>query len=136
MAEHVLNNAHVTLNAVNLSDHVRSVTLNYLSELVDSSAMGDENRTRLGSVKDWSMNIEFNQDYAATEVNATLFNLVGDSLVVSVYADNGEGVSNTNPRFTGTGILESYQPLGGTFADMHVTPVTIQGNGVLSMATS
>ncbi len=135
MAEQVLTNAHLTVNGVNLSDHVRSITLRYAAELQDITAMSDTTRARLGGLKDWSFDVEFNQDFAASNVDATLFPIVGTSVAVIIRPDAG-AVSTTNPNFTGNAMIESYQPVGGAVGDAHVSPVTFQGNGTLTRATA
>ena len=68
MAELVLTNAAVHINSVDLSDHVRSVTINYNAELHDKTAMGDGARARIAGFKDFTMSVEYNQDYAASKV--------------------------------------------------------------------
>lgn len=135
MAETVFTNGFLSVAATDLSDHVRQMTLTYNSELQDITAMGDTARERLGGLNDWSLQVEFNQDYAASEVDATLFSNVGASVAIEVRPDQG-AVAATNPKFTGNAILESYQPVGGTVGDAHVAPVTFQGNGALTRATS
>jgi hypothetical protein len=133
MANVVLTNAFVSINAVNLSAFVRSVTLNYAAELQDDTAMGDSARSRIGGLKDWSIQIEFFQDYAASAVDATLFNLVGSTFAVEV-RHSAAGASATNPKYTGTGILESYQPVGGAVGENLMAPVVVQGVGNLTRA--
>lgn len=135
MAEQVLTNAHLTVNSVNLSDHVRSITLRYAADLQDITAMSDTTRNRLGGLKDWSFDVEFNQDFAAANVDATLFPIVGTSVAIIIRPDAG-AVSSTNPNFTGNAIIESYQPVGGAVGDAHTTTVTFQGNGTLTRATA
>lgn len=135
MAEQVLTNAFLSVNAVNLSDHVRSITLRYAAELQDITAMSDATRQRLGGLKDWSFDVEFNQDYAAGNVDATLFPIVGSPVAIEIRAD-AAAVGVTNPKFTGSAILESYQPVGGAIGDPHVSPVSFQGNGTLTRATA
>lgn len=136
MATQAFTDAFVSINSVDLSDHVRSVTLNYAAEMLDETAMGATTRTRKGGLKDWSLEVEFNQDFAASEVDVTLFSLVGTTFTVIVRPDNSEGVGTTNPNYTGTGILESYPPLAGAVGDLHTTSITIQSAGALSRATS
>jgi hypothetical protein len=135
MAELVFTDAFVEINSVDLSDHVRQVTLNYSAELQDSTAMGDTTRERLGGLKDWSLTVEFNQDFAASEVDATLFSIVGTVFGVEVRATSSAR-SATNPGYNGNGILESYAPFGGGVGDLLVAPVTIQAAGTLSRSTS
>lgn len=135
MANVVLTNAFVSLNSVNLSAFVRSVTLSYAAELQDDTAMGDSARSRIGGLKDWSLQIEFFQDYAASAVDVTLFALVGSTFAVEV-RHSAASASSTNPKYTGTGILESYQPVGGAVGENLMAPVVVQGVGSLTRATS
>lgn len=136
MSHLVFTDAFVSINGVDLSAHVRSVTLNYQAELQDSTTMGDTTRERLGGLKDWSIEVEFNQDYAASQVDATLFSLVGSTFTVIVRPVEGTAVGATNPNYTGTGILESYSPVGGAIGELLMTRISIQAAGALSRATS
>ncbi len=135
MAQLVLNDASVTINTVDLSDHVKSVTLNYAADMNDDSAMGDTTHSRIGGLKDWSLDVEFQQDYASSKVDATLFPLVGTTFTIIVRPVSSS-VSATNPNFTGTGILESYPPIAGAVGDEALASVTIQSAGTLTRATS
>lgn len=135
MASFVLTDASVVINAVDLSDHVQSVTVNYAAEMVDETAMGDTTRINKGGLKTWSMDIAFKQDHAASEVDATLFTLVGSTFTVTIKPTSA-AVSATNPSFSGTGILESYNPVTGGTGDLATTSVTIQSAGALARATS
>jgi hypothetical protein len=47
MASFVLTNAYVKINSVDLSDHVRSVKINYSAETPDNTAMGATTHSRL-----------------------------------------------------------------------------------------
>ena len=134
MAQLVLTDASVTINSVDLSDHVKSVTLNYSADMNDDSAMGDTTHSRIGGLKDWSMDIELQQDYASSKVDATLFPLVGSTFTVIVIPVNA-AVTATNPSFSGTGILESYPPIAGAVGDEALASVTIQSAGTLARNT-
>lgn len=133
MAAHILSNAYVMINSVDLSDHVRSVTLDYNAEAPESTAMKATNeKTRLGGLTDWKLDIEFNQDYAATKVHATLFTLVGVATTVIVQAVSGtEGA--TNPKFTGSAILTKYNPVAGKVGDVNISKAEFVAAGALSL---
>ncbi len=131
MAEFVLTNAFITIGAVDLSDHVRQLTLNYSADIEDSTAMSDLTHTRLGSLFDWSVDLEFNQDHASSKVDVTLFPLVGTSVALVIRPDAGVKAA-TNPEFTGNAILESYNPIQGSVGGIAIAPVTFQGNGTLA----
>lgn len=130
MATLVLIDASLIVNAVDLSDHVRSVTLNYSADMVGDESMGDSTHIFKGGLKNWSMDVEFSQDFAANEVDATLFSLVGATFTVALKATSAV-ISATNPSFEGTGILESYNPISGAVGELAISPVTIQSAGDL-----
>lgn len=133
MSNMVLTNAFVSINGVNLSAFVRSVTLSFSAELQDDTAMGDSARSRIGGLRDWSLQVEFFQSYAASMVDATLFPLVGTIFGIEVRS-SAAAVGATNPRYTGSAILESYQPVGGAVGENLMAPVTLQGVGTLTRA--
>lgn len=136
MANRVITNAYVLINSVDLSSCVRQVTLNYSAEQQDDTAMGDSARSRIPGLKDWSLDIEFFQDYATSKVDATLFSLIGASpFAVEIRGDAGS-VSATNPKYTGNAVLESYQPVAGTVGENQMAPVRLMGVGALTRATS
>ena len=135
MAKFVFTDASLVINSVDLSDHVKSVTLNYEAELQDDTCMGDDTRTNLGGLKNWSIDVEFSQDYAASEVDATLFGIVGTAVTCVLKPTSG-AVSSNNPSYTGSGIIGSYSPLGNSVGDLATAPVTISPAGTLTRATS
>lgn len=138
MAIEVLSDAEVKINSVDLSEYTREVSVNYKRRIEDATGMNATGATtKLQSLYDWSVDITFNQDFAASKVNATLMALdAAGGQTIEVMANLTDGVSATNPRWTGTGILETYPIIGGSVGDTHTTAVTIQGSGALTGATS
>jgi hypothetical protein len=136
MAEFVLTNAHLTVNSVDLSDHVRSVTVNYSAELQDTTAMSDTSRGRLAGLKEWSVDVDFNQDYAASKVDATLFGLVGAAAFTIAVRPVAATITTTNPEYTGSALLESYTPISGSVGDGATASVRLVGTATLTRSTS
>lgn len=135
MAKQTLTNAFISVDGNDISDHVSSVTVNYSSESQDDTAFGDDTRSRIGGLKDWSVDIEVQQDYAASNVDSILFPLIGTQVTVIVRKDQG-AVSATNPNFTGTCFVEGYQPVSGAVGDLAGFSTTLSSAGTLSRATS
>lgn len=131
-----LVNAHVTLNGVNLSTHVKSVTLNTSVDLLDATAMGDTHRERLTGIKDWSVDLVFHQSFSAAEVDATLWAVYAAGGVTIIVRPDAGSVSTTNPNYTGTVILENYSPIAGSVGENHEAPVRLMGHGTLTRATA
>jgi len=132
MAELVLKDASVVINSVDLSDHVSSVTVNYSAEILDKTAMGADSRARLAGLKDFSLDVEFNQDYAASEIDATLFPLVGAAAFAVVIKPTSGAVTATNPSYSGNALLESYSPVGGAVGELAKVSVSMPGDGDLT----
>ena len=136
MASFVLTNAFVLLNSVGLSDHVRSVKVTYKADTPENTAMSQTTKNRLPGLKDWEMDIEFNQDFAAAEVDVTLFPLVGAAAFpIEVRPDAGAR-STTNPAYTGNCLLADYPPLGNKVGEVAVSSIKLMGSGTLSRLTA
>lgn len=135
MATFVMTDGFVSINSVDLSDHVKRVTLNYEAETQDNTHMSDNTRLMQGGLKNWSMEVEFSQDFASGEVDATLFSLVGTTTTV-IARPTSSSVSTTNPNFTGTALLTSYTPLSGTVGEQAPATASFVAAGDLSRATS
>ena len=133
MAKIVLKDASVVINTVDLSDHVKSVTIKYSAEILEDTAMGDNSKGRVTGLKDWSADVEFYQDYAAASVDATLFPLVGAaSFAVHIKPTSG-AISATNPDYTGNAVIEGdYSPIAGEVGSLMTTSVTFAGDGDLT----
>ena len=132
----VLKNAMVVVDGTDLTTQTRQVTLTYQTEVLDGTAMGDTNRTRVPGYKDWSIDLEFYQNYASSSVDDVLFDLVGSSTFTVSIRPTTNAQASTNPTFSGTGLLESYSPLGGTVGELLLAPVRIQAASALSRHTS
>lgn len=135
MATLNFRNAYVFINGVDMADMTESVTLNYGSEMLDETAMGDDSRVNKGGLKTWSIDLNFHQDYDTAHVDATIWPLVGTTTCFDIRPLNQDS-SGVNPRFVGIGIIESYQPMGGAVGSLLDAPVTIQSAGTLNRYTS
>jgi len=136
MATFVYTDASVVVNSVDLSDHVKSCTLNYEAEMLDDTVMGDTTRSNIAGLLNWSIDVEFLQDFASAKVDATLFTLVGAAAFTVVLKPTSGSVSATNPSFTGSAVLESYPPMTGGVGDLETVSVTFRSAGTLARATS
>ena len=137
MAEFILSDADVEYNGVDLSDHVKSVTLNVTSDAPDVTAMGDDWRDFLAGLRGWSVTLEFYQDFAAAEVDATFWAaFTGTNRVGIKIKPTSSAASTTNPEFSGMVIITSYDPVTGSVGDPAMAPVSLQGSGALARNTS
>jgi hypothetical protein len=136
MANFVLKDASIVVNSVDLSDHCKSVTLDYEAEMVDETMMGDGTRGNKAGLLNWSMEAEFESDFASGEVDATLFPLIGADAFPVVLKATSAAVSASNPSFSGDAVLENYTPIGGTVGDLSMTSCSFRCASPLIRATS
>lgn len=136
MATLVYTDALVTINGIDLSDHCRSVQLNYEAEILDDTAMGTSGtRSNRPGLKNWTLTVEFYQDFAAANVDATLFALIGAvAFPIIIRPVKATPVGATNPNFTGNAVLESYPPITGEIGVIGMASATFRCAGVLTRA--
>ena len=125
MAIEVLKDAFVSINAVNLSDHVESVTIDDSVSLEDASVMGDAAQRRLAGLRDWTLTVNFRQDFDAAKVDATLQSLVGVQTAIKVRKSSA-AISATNPERQGNGMLESLPIVAGSVGTTHNVSVSFR----------
>ena len=135
MATEVYKNAFLQIGTTNLSAHIASLSLTYEAESLDETAMGDDSRVRKGGLKNWGVDVTFNQDFASGAVDATLFGIVGCQSCIEVRPKN---VCSTviNPRYQSTAMLQSYPPMSGNVGDLLQAAVRFEPAGDLSRNTA
>lgn len=135
MATFILKNCYLELGGTTFTDHTVSVALTHEGETQDETAMGDNSRSYLGGLKNWSAEIEFLQDFAAGSVDATINALVGTSGAFYCRPTTA-AVGATNPSYSGVVIVTSYPPISGTVGDVAKASVSCLGKGDLTRGTT
>lgn len=135
MAKFVLNNPEITINSVDLSDHVASVTLTENYAEVATTAFGSTAVTRIAGLGDHSISLDFHEDFAAAEVHATISPLIGATTTVTVKPVN-ETTTATNPEFSATVLVTEWPLLNGSVGDLASASVTWPVSGTITTSTS
>jgi len=126
-----MTDASVTVNSVDLSSYVTSLTLNYEKDSVEVTAMGSSGHTFTGGLQNVSLDVTFNQDFAATKVAATLDALIGTTTTV-VVKPTSAAVSATNPSYTmSNAFLAATQPVAGSVGDLASMSVSFTGGTIV-----
>lgn len=135
MAVLVLTDAVITVNTVALSDRANSVSLNYEIDSIESTAFGSTGHKFVGGLQNNSLDIDFQQDFAAANVEATVYPLVGTTTTVTLKATSA-ATSATNPIYTLTGcFLSAHTPVAASVGEMAMTSLSFTG-GVLTKANA
>ena len=135
MAIIAFKDVSITINSVDLSDRANSATLTYEIEQQDATVMGG-NRAFVGGIQNNTLEVTLYQDFAATEVEATIFPLVGTSTTL-VLKPTSDAIGADNPTYTITGAyLASHTPIAaGDVGSTSPVSLTFTG-GTLVKTTS
>jgi hypothetical protein len=134
MARVVLTDAVVKIGTTDLSDHVASVEISVERDAIETTAFGDSGRTRIGGLEDSSISLDFHQDFDPTEVDSTIFPLVGGTASFEILP-KGTAVGSANPKFTGT-VLVTEWGFGGAIGELATKSVTWPVTGTVSRGTA
>jgi hypothetical protein len=136
MANFALTDAYLLINAVNMSTMARKVTLKTSAAELDNTAFGGGGyHSRIGGLKDWSLDIEWNQDFAASQVDPLLFPLLGTVSAVEIRPTSGAR-SATNPAYTGSVLISDYVALDDQVGELAKGTTSWKGATTLTRATS
>jgi hypothetical protein len=136
MAKHVLYNAVLTLNAVDLSDHNESVSFVVELNDADAAAMQDvEDYSMAGTRKCSDITCVMYQDFAASKTYATLMTLWTNRTTFNaiIKADAGSNAP-TNPQFTIPVFIKSFPVVNGKRGDRHMSNLVLKPAGVMTIA--
>ena len=135
MARIVLTDAKCVINSVNLSDHISSVSLSTTNDVVETSAFSSTAaKTRVAGLQDNSVTIEFHQDYASSNVEATIYPLLGTTTTILVSPTST--VSATSPSYSFTALVSEWTPLNGGVGELATASVTWPISGAITKAYS
>ncbi len=136
MAVFMQNSVTVTVNSVDLTDHITSISgFNETCADLQTTAMGETNISRIGGLKDSSVSITFLNDFAASEVYITLASLLGTAVPVTIQPVAGSATA-TNPKKTGSCLITELPFIDGSVGDLAEVSVTWPVTGAISTATS
>jgi len=131
----VLTDAKVVINSINLSDHISSITIDTKDDIVETTGFGSSAKTRVAGLVDNSVSIEFMQDFASANVEATIFPLLGSTTTV-VVSPTSASVSSTNPTYTFTALVSEWQPLKGQIGSLATASVSWPISGTITKAVA
>jgi len=131
-----LNNGVVlTVNSVDLSDHVTAVTINRTFDELEVTAMGDGGHKFVKGLEASSITIDFLNDTATSEVLQTLQAAWGTNVTVTV-KQTSAATSATNPLYTMTVLVNNTTDIAGSVADLGMQSVTWNVSGTIAVTTA
>ena len=123
-----LSNATVAIGAVDVSDQVSSVTLTVGYDELEATAMGDAGRKFVKGLESVEVTLTMFNSYGTSEIEATLYDVVGDGNTTLTISPSGTTESASNPEYTITNaMLSSFTPVVSTVGELSQVEVTFVG---------
>jgi hypothetical protein len=135
MAVFMSNGVVVTVNAVDLSNHVTAVTLNRNFDELEVTAMGDSGHKFVKGLEASSVTISFLNDTATSNVLQTLQAQWGNNATVTL-KQTSAATSATNPLYTMTCLINGTTDINGAVGDLSTQDVTWNVSGTVAITTS
>ena len=135
MAIYLSNTVQVTLNSVALTDHVTSATINRSFDELEVTAMGDTAHKFVKGLESSTITLDFLNDTAAANVNATLQAAWGTTVPLTL-KQTSAAVSATNPLFSTTVLVNNTQDINGAVSDISMQSLTFTCNSPIVITTT
>jgi len=138
MAIFLSNGVVVTLNSVDLSDHVTSATINRTFDELEVTAMGDSAHKFAKGLEASTITLDFLNDTLASgagSVRATLQAAWGQTVAL-VLKQTSAAISGTNPEYQTTVLVNNTTDINGAVADMSTQSITFTCQSVIVVDTT
>lgn len=136
MAKMVLTSEYVEINSVDVSSYVRKAELSVEVEDKDVTTFGSAGWTEvLGGLKSAELSIEFLNDFAANDLDSDMWALLGTVVTFEVRPTSA-AVGTSNPSYTGSVLVNSWNPIEGGVGDEATVSVSFPVSGAVTRATS
>jgi hypothetical protein len=138
MARLVLTNVQVEFvvgpTTYDLSDHIASISLSTVHDIIDTTQFGDISKRRIAGLGDNSVTFEFHQDFQAGSVESIIYPLLGTAVLCNVKPVNGLTTSS-NPEYSFQVLISEWTPLNGAVGDISTATVQWPISGDITKTT-
>ena len=135
MAIFLSNGVVVTLNSVDLSDHVTSATINRSFDELEVTAMGDTAHKFVKGLEASTITLDFLNDTATGEVLQTLQAAWGTTVPLTL-KQTSDAVSAANPEYQTTVLVNNTTDINGAVGDISTQSITFTCNSPIVITTS
>jgi len=135
VSTYLSNGVVLTVNAVDLSSLVSSVTINRSFDELEITSMGDGGHRYVKGLEASSITIDFFNDDATSKTLQTLNTQWGNNVTVTV-KQTSAATSASNPLYTMTCLINNTTPINGAVGDLSTQSVTWNVSGTIAVTTA
>ena len=126
-----------TTPSVDISSYVTNAVINQIVDELEVTAMGDTSHRFVAGLQSGTFSIDCINDWAASQVNATLSAAFGQTLSVSVITVKGTVVSATNPSYQFSILVNNLTTIGtGGVAEVATSSLSFTVNSAITVSPS
>ena len=130
-------NAAPTTPSIDISSYVTNAVINQIVDELEITTQGDLSHRFVAGLQSGTFQLDFLNDWAASQVNETLSAAFGKTLAVSVITVKGTAVSATNPTYQFSILVNNLTPIGtGGVAEVASSSLSFTVNSVITVSPS
>jgi hypothetical protein len=136
VAKMVLTAAYTNLNSNDLSSYCDKSELVVDVEDKETTTFGSSGwKEYLGGLKSGTLSLSFRQDVAASAIDSIVWPLLGTVVTFEVRNNSGT-VTTSNPKWTGSVLINGWKPVNGSVGDVAEVDVSFPTTGAITRGTS
>ena len=132
MAVYLANTGILTVNSVDLSSLVSSVTINRAFDELEVTALGDSGHRFTKGLEASSITIDFFNDPVSSKTLQTLNTQWGQNTSVT-FKQFDAVISAANPQYNMTCLVNNTTPVNGSVGDLSIQSVTWNVSGTIDV---
>ena len=126
-----------TVPSIDISSYVSAVTLTQIVDELEVTTMGDSAHKVVAGLQSATLQIDFFNDWAASQVMTTLNAAFATTLAVSMITVKGTIVSATNPSYQFSIFVNNLTPVGsGGVGDEAASSISFTVNTTVTVSSS
>ena len=123
-----LSNPTVTIGGVDVTQNTSAASLEIGYDSLESTTFGDTGHRFVSGLQMVNVTLTMFMNYGTGEIEATLFDQVGDGTTTLVISPSGAAESSSNPEYTiSNAMLASFTPIVTTVGELSQVSVSYVG---------
>jgi hypothetical protein len=138
MAKFVVTDPVILFAGGTITTSCASVTINIEADDVETTAFGSAGgwRTRIGGLKQGTVDFEFHQDMAGGAIDATVYPYLGSTAAVKVRPGGTAAIGTSNPEYQFDVLVSAWNPIDSAVGDLATVSVSWPITGAVTRATA
>jgi len=135
LAKFAATDYSITIDSEDLSASLASCTLDISVDDLETTSFGNDSRTRIGGLRDATLQLDFHQDFAASALDSVIEPLIG-TVVTVVILPTSSAVGAANPSYSFSALVSGYSPFSSSVGDLATTSVSWAVTGDITRAVA